>query len=56
MNHTLSRRKLLWIGMALAASGCVSAPRELVEVDGVTYDKRAKIDPKYRRERHTDPQ
>jgi lipoprotein-anchoring transpeptidase ErfK/SrfK len=39
------------MGMALAASGCMSVPRELVEVDGVTYDKRARIDPKYRRQR-----
>ena len=38
--------------MALTASGCVSAPpRELVEVDGVVFDKRAQIDPQYRRQR-----
>lgn len=51
MNHEFTRRKLLWIGAALAVSGCVSSPRELVEVDGVTYDKRAQIDPQYRRQR-----
>jgi len=37
--------------MALAASGCVSSPRDMVEVDGVKYDRRASIDPKYRRQR-----
>jgi lipoprotein-anchoring transpeptidase ErfK/SrfK len=42
--------------MTLTASGCVSAPpglapRDLVEVDGVTYDRRAQIDPQYRRQR-----
>src|SRR5690606_28060848 len=51
MNNAFTRRKLIWIGMMLAASGCVSAPRELVEVDGVTYDKRAQIDPQYHRQR-----
>ena len=51
MNHAFTRRQLIWIGLALTASGCVSAPRELVEVDGVTYDKRARIDPRYRRQR-----
>ena len=51
MDHTLTRRKLLWIGMALTASGCVSAPREFVEVDGVTYEKRAQVPPQYRRQR-----
>lgn len=51
MNHAITRRNLLWFGMALAASGCVSAPREMVEVDGVSYNKRAPIDPKYHRQR-----
>ena len=50
MNH-VTRRQLLWIGLALTASGCASTPRELVEVDGVTYDKRAQIDPRYHRQR-----
>ena len=50
MNH-VTRRQLLWIGLALTASGCASTPRELVEVDGVTYDKRAQVDPRYRRQR-----
>ena len=39
------------MGLALTASGCASTPRELVEVDGVTYDKRAQIDPRYHRQR-----
>ena len=39
------------MGLALTASGCASTPRELVEVDGVTYDKRAQVDPRYRRQR-----
>jgi lipoprotein-anchoring transpeptidase ErfK/SrfK len=39
------------MGIALTASGCVSAPREMVEVDGVTYNKRAPIPPEYRRQR-----
>lgn len=51
MNYAITRRNLMWIGIALAASGCVSAPRDVVEVDGVTYDRRPKIDPKYRRQR-----
>jgi lipoprotein-anchoring transpeptidase ErfK/SrfK len=51
LNHKFSRRKLMWIGLAMTLSGCVSVPRELVEVDGVTYDKRAPVDPKYRRQR-----
>ena len=51
MNHAFTRRQLLWIGLALTASGCASTPRELVEVDGVTYDKRAQIDPRYHRQR-----
>ena len=51
MKPAVTRRQLIWIGVALTASGCVSAPRELVEVDGVTYDKRARIDPRYRRQR-----
>ena len=51
MNHVFTRRQLLWIGLALTASGCASTPRELVEVDGVTYDKRAQIDPRYHRQR-----
>ena len=51
MNHVFTRRQLLWIGLALTASGCASTPRELVEVDGVTYDKRAQVDPRYRRQR-----
>ena len=50
MNH-VTRRQLLWIGLALTASGCASTPRQLVEVDGVTYDKRAQIDPRYHRQR-----
>ena len=51
MNHAFTRRQLIWIGLALTASGCASTPRELVEVDGVTYDKRAQIDPRYHRQR-----
>jgi lipoprotein-anchoring transpeptidase ErfK/SrfK len=51
MNHTFTRRKLLWVSMALMASGCVSMPRDFVEVDGVKYDKNARIDPKYHRQR-----
>jgi lipoprotein-anchoring transpeptidase ErfK/SrfK len=53
MNHTLTRRNFIWTGLALMASGCVSAPspRDVVEVDGVAYDRRARIDPKYNRQR-----
>jgi lipoprotein-anchoring transpeptidase ErfK/SrfK len=51
MSHEFTRRKFIWIGIALAASGCVSAPPEYVEVDGVKFNKRAPIDPKYRRQR-----
>ncbi|WP_367784715.1 L,D-transpeptidase [Mesorhizobium marinum] len=51
MNQTFTRRKLMWIGIALAASGCMPERREMIEVDGVKYNKNARIDPQYRRQR-----
>jgi lipoprotein-anchoring transpeptidase ErfK/SrfK len=55
MDHVFNRRQLIWIGLALTASGCTSVPRvgprEMVEVDGVKYDKNAPIEPRYRRQR-----
>jgi lipoprotein-anchoring transpeptidase ErfK/SrfK len=55
MDHVFTRRQLIWIGLALTASGCASVPRlgprEIVEVDGFKYEKHAPIEPRYRRQR-----